>query len=177
MIKRVQLFAHRYYGSIKMFLLIILLGLAVGTVIYQMKQYEQASIDRTRAVAEVADAVKRETEVQTDIINRQFRAICLLIVDTSGASGLERLDNITRERCEDLINNPEVQISEETTASQVSQSPIAVPTQSLPETPSQPTTPQPNSPNPAPAEEPGPVGRTIDRVGRTINSIFDILRL
>lgn len=175
MIKRVQLFAHRYYEAIKLFLLILVLGVAVSTVIYQMWQYEQASIGRTRAVAEVAEAVKRETEAQTDIINRQFRAICLLIVDTSGARGLERLDNITRERCEDLINNPEAQINEETTASQVSQSPTVAPRQS--ETPSQPPTPQPTPPTPAPAEEPGLVGRTVDRVNRTINSIFDILRL
>lgn len=100
--KRVQLFIHRYYETIKLALLVLLVLLSAFIITAQIIENDTRSRYRTQAVAEVADAVKKETEAQTVIINRQFRAICILIIETSGVEGLSKLDDESRRRCENL---------------------------------------------------------------------------
>lgn len=65
-------------------------------------QAQKASKIRDEAVQEVVTAIQVESEVQTTTINRQFKAICLLIIETSGDEVLQKLDPETRKRCESL---------------------------------------------------------------------------
>lgn len=110
--KRVQLFVHRHYDTIKLALLVLLVFLCAFIITAQIIENDTRSKNRTAAVAQVADAVKRETEAQTDIINRQFRAICILIIETSGQAGLNKLDDESRKRCESLESIEEEQVLE-----------------------------------------------------------------
>jgi len=141
MIKKIQLFVNRYYESIKLTLLIILLGIAVFTVVNEIEQNEKASIARAAAVSQVAEAVKSETEAQTEVINKQFRALCIIIVETSGQEGLDKLDPDSRARCENL----QTESATSFTRPQPEQQSVIIqqPTQS-----SAPTNPQPQTVNP-----------------------------
>lgn len=98
----IQLFIHRYYESIKLTLLIVLVALSVIIILNQIETNNTAAEGRTAAVGTVLDNIKNESENQTEIINRQFRAICIIIIETSGQEGLDKLDPETRSRCENL---------------------------------------------------------------------------
>lgn len=105
----VQVFIHRYYEVIKLTLLVVLIILSVFTILSQLAQNEE---NRERDVANVADlaeavrieseASRKENQGQSELINRQFRALCIIIIETSGQEGLDKLDAESRARCENL---------------------------------------------------------------------------
>lgn len=104
--KKVQLFIHRQYDAIKLTILVLLVMMSVFTILSQIAQNDHDARERSAAVAEVANNVKAESEAQTIIINRQFRAICILIIETSGQEGLDKLDPESKKRCENLTEEP-----------------------------------------------------------------------
>lgn len=168
MIKRIQLFVNRYYEAIKLTLLIILLGLAVLTIMKQLESNDQASIERTRAVAQVAESVKRETEAQTEIINKQFRAICIVIVETSGQSGLDKLDPDSRARCENLQADNPTSFTRPPVTVQNPPQPIIIqqPTQTPQQTP---VNPQPPTENPQETAPPS----LLERITSPVTNLLD----
>lgn len=112
--KRVQVFVHKNYESIKLVLLVIIFLMAFVTITHQIQKNNQDAIDRAEAVEsvldadrQIIDAIKNETNEQTVIINRQFRALCILIIETSGQEGLQKLDPDSRARCEQLAEDTE----------------------------------------------------------------------
>lgn len=112
--KKFQMFIHRHYDTIKLTLIVIIFILTFMAVVGQIQKNNRDTIDRADAVAEVLEAdkeivksIKAETEAQTKIINRQFRALCILIIDTSGEEGLAKLDADSRQQCERLAEDPE----------------------------------------------------------------------
>jgi hypothetical protein len=78
--------------------------LSVFIILAQVAKNDADARERSAAVSQVAEAVKAESERQTEIINRQFRAICIIIIETSGQEGLDKLDPESRERCENLAD-------------------------------------------------------------------------
>lgn len=115
--KNLQVFVHRYYDGLKLFLLIILVIMSLFIILKQLAENNSRAEGRTRAVSEVVTAVQEENKKQTEIINRQFTALCILIFETSGQEGLNKLDPETRARCENLAE-PTSQTSEESKGEQ-----------------------------------------------------------
>lgn len=112
-IKRTQEFIHKYYDSIKLFLMMAILGLVAYGLFYQIDQRADDLADRQVAVQTIVqgqknetDEIKKELSRQSDIINRQFTALCIIIIDTSGTQSLDKLDPDTRARCQRLADNP-----------------------------------------------------------------------
>src|SRR5690606_8805409 len=113
--KNLQIFIHRHYDAIKLGLITVIFILTFLAVIGNIQQAAQNTIERENAVKELLKAdqkttqsIKDETEAQTKIINRQFRALCILIIDTSGEEGLAKLDADSRVQCERLADDPEL---------------------------------------------------------------------
>lgn len=106
---KAQVFIHRYYDAIKLTLLMILVALSVLIVLNQLESNDQASKGRQEAIGQVLQGITTETNKQTDVINRQLRALCIVIIETSGQEGLDKLDPETRSRCENL-STPEEEL-------------------------------------------------------------------
>lgn len=111
--KRFQLFIHRHYDAIKLSLMVIIFILTFLAVVGNIQSAAQNTIEREEAVKELLEAdqkitqsIKEETEAQTKVINRQFRALCILIIETSGQEGLNKLDADSRHQCERLAEDP-----------------------------------------------------------------------
>lgn len=102
MTKKLQIIIHRYYDTIKLALLVVTLILAALIFLAVIQSSSNASKARQQSITQIVKAIQEESESQTDIINRQFRAICFLIIETAGHEALKQLDEETRARCENL---------------------------------------------------------------------------
>lgn len=180
--KNLQLFIHRHYDAIKLGLIVVIFALTFVAVIGNIQQAAQNTIEREEAVKElleadrkITDSIKDETEAQTKIINRQFRALCILIIDTSGEEGLAKLDADSRAQCERLADDPE--LTQETAVEQqqtLEQEARQEPGQSVENNGSSSNrTPNPQSnqrDNPQREEPPEPTGlRRVPGVNRLLN--------
>lgn len=96
--KNLQVLIHRHYDTIKLVLLVLLLFLSLGLILDSVARNRR----EIEARNEVINTIKEENETQTDIMNRQFRAICFLIIETSGTEALKKLDPETQARCDTL---------------------------------------------------------------------------
>jgi hypothetical protein len=105
-LKRIQFAINHYYDSIKLFLLVCIFGLVAYGLYYQNNVNSGEIQDRQKSQATIIDAIKNESEAQTKTINRQFKALCVIVVETSGQEGLDKLDADTRESCEKLADEP-----------------------------------------------------------------------
>lgn len=115
--KNLQLWLHQHRDDLKFGLIVI--GVFVGFIILfnilrnqsllseAIRSNEQQSIERTRATRQIINTMKEENEGQTRTINRQFRALCILIIEISGQEGLDQLDPESRKRCENLSADDE----------------------------------------------------------------------
>lgn len=129
--KRFQLFIHRYYDGIKLILSLAILILVTYSLLNQIQINAEASKERGDAVLEVSKTIKEETAAQTEVINRQFQALCFLVVETAGADALKQLDPPLEEQCRNLaaeLKEEQTEQRQEQSAGYVSaQSPAAVP--------------------------------------------------
>jgi len=120
--RRVQVFVHRYYESIKLTLLVFLVLLGVFTILTQIDRNNKEDQKRDADTAQIISENKATNDEQTDVINRQFRALCILLIETSGQEGLNKLDEESRKRCENLdANEPTAPVEESQTTEQGSQ--------------------------------------------------------
>lgn len=111
--KRTQLFIHKHYGTIKLILLVIIFGLIAVSYLTLVTQNQEASRSRAEAVINVVESIEKETEQQTkdleldtkrqtDAFNRQFQAMCFLIIEIAGPDALKRIDPPLKEQCKNL---------------------------------------------------------------------------
>lgn len=159
--KRVQVFIHRWYDSIKLVLLVIIVGLVlVGLVANQnanadsSKQRAEAVLQIMRAIQDQQELIKGENDKQTVIINRQFQALCFLLAETSGQEALKQLDPPLESQCLALTDELRAtERQEQATARQEAmQQPgrtsttAPAPSRSMSPAPRAPQTPQPGTP-------------------------------
>lgn len=100
--KNIQMFIHKYYDVIKLVLSVLNIGLVMFLILYAQSLQAQSAKTRGELIVEITQSIQRETKEQTKIINRQFKALCLLIVEQGGQTALDKLDTDTRRRCETL---------------------------------------------------------------------------
>lgn len=99
-----QLFVHRWYESIILVLLVSIAGLIIFNLFTTQNSYAESSKERGEAVIDIVKTIKEENEKQTVIINRQFQALCFLLVETSGTESLKRLDPPLEQQCLELAD-------------------------------------------------------------------------
>lgn len=149
---KLQVLIHQHYETIKLALIVLLVIMSFFIILNQLEENYQGSKFRQEGIAEVIRSIETESKNQTDIMNRQFKAICLLILETSPET-FSQLDPDTRERCENL-SRAEAEADRQATLtppSSMHQSNIASSSQST----SAPPARQPdNSPPPPPPTEP-----------------------
>lgn len=82
--------------------------LYIATLITASGRNQSAA--QLKGVKDVITSVKAEEanqeraiKQQTAIINRQFQAICVIVIETSGQQGLQQLDPTTEERCRSVL--------------------------------------------------------------------------
>ena len=172
--KNVQLFIHRHYETIK--LVLILLTVMLGLIILSSAQAEsnRNSRERADAVLEITRSIKRETEKQTEIINRQFQALCLVLMQVSGEDALKRLDPPIEQRCRELAKPQRAKPAPPVAVEPQPSNGISTAPQAKPEKQSSPRqTPLPGKPN---YQQPDPnsngLGRTLQGIAQPI---FDLL--
>ena len=152
---------------------------------------QKAASNRLKAVESITTSIKDETDAQTKLINRQFQAMCVLIIDTSGRKGLERLDPDTQQRCRDLlgtqlpaensaaVSQPQSSFSAGSAPSPQSPQPTAPvpsPTRTEPEDEGDPSIPprdpQPQSPADPPEDTRGFLQRGLDDIRKIIEGVL-----
>ena len=104
-----QVFIHRYYENIKLVLLLIILCLVGYVTAVIVSENARTSEARGEAVIRIVESIERETDDQTKIINRQFQALCFLLVETSGSDTLKQLDPPLEEQCRNLTRELQAQ--------------------------------------------------------------------
>lgn len=116
--KRLQLFINRYNDFIKLVILLFVVAVFVLTILGQIQKNNRDSAARDQEASERAEsqdaiikAIRDEAATQTSITSRQFRALCILLIDISGMEALNRLDPETRARCEGLAAEPTARLS------------------------------------------------------------------
>lgn len=100
--KNVQLFITRHYDAIKLIMLTINLALLSYLILGFVAQTQASSERRSEAISQAVKQINDKTDEQTVIINRQFQALCFLIIETSGQEALKQLDPPLEEQCRDL---------------------------------------------------------------------------
>ena len=120
--KRVQLFIHHWYDTIKLVLLVVIVALVLLGLVANQNANAESSKQRGEAVLEIVETIKAENIKQTDIINRQFQALCFLLVETSGEEALKKLDPPLEQQCLDLANELRAQERQEEVARREAQS-------------------------------------------------------
>lgn len=101
-LRRAQVFINRYYESIKLVLLVVILALVAYTFLNTLASNAESSRHRGEAVIRIVKAIEEKTDDQTKVINRQFQALCFLLVETSGQDGLKQLDPPLEQQCRNL---------------------------------------------------------------------------
>jgi hypothetical protein len=187
----IQLFLRRYYDVIKLVLLVFIAAMAVYFLVNATTTQTRNTRERIQNTEKIVQSIQEESRLQTEIINDQFRALCIVIFQTSGQEGLEKLDPPLETICKNLsVDNEQNQDGTRPTAENESSAffPPATPQSSEPQaqseqpaarpTPTQPTPrPQPvdePEPNPEPETPPRAV---VDPVTRTIRGVFDAIGL
>lgn len=159
--KRLQIFIHKYYDSIKLILLLCILTLVTYSLLSQIQLNAEASKERGEAVIKLSEKIQEESRAQTEVINRQFQALCFLVIETSGTEALKQLDPPLEEQCRNLASELEQQEGDEEQASryipQVLTAPVATaPSNDAPApTIKEPTTSSPPDPEQPRPEQPG----------------------
>ena len=125
----VQIFIHKHYETIKLVLLFLTFGIVIYLVVSFSMANSEASRTRAEAVIDIVKSIETETDEQTKIINRQFQALCFLLVETSGEEALKRLDPPIEEQCRNLAQEIKEQERAESDELQVSESPRQYPIQ------------------------------------------------
>lgn len=107
--RNIQLFIHKYYDSIKLVMLVCIFALVGLGLLYQMQTNADDSKRRGEAILEITHhmskqtaSINKENNEQTETINRQFQALCYLLVEISGEEALRQLDPPIEEQCRDL---------------------------------------------------------------------------
>lgn len=107
--RNIQLFIHKYYDSIKLVMLVCIFALVGLGLLYQMQTNAEDSKRRGEAILEITHhmskqtaSINKENNEQTETINRQFQALCYLLVEISGEEALRQLDPPIEEQCRDL---------------------------------------------------------------------------
>lgn len=176
--RQLQIFIHRHYENIKLVLLVVILTLIGYGILAILSDSAADSKARGDAVIRIVKSVERESDKQTKIINRQFQALCFLLVETSGADTLKQLDPPLEEQCRNLTR----ELKAEAAAQQRTAQPQAVlPTQPKPATRPQPRQTPPDAParpetanNPSDAVERSP--SALERLARPLDYLWDELR-
>lgn len=154
--KTIQLFIHRNYEAIRLSLLVVLVLLSAFAILSQLAYNDAAARRRAAVVSDVAEQVRIENENQTKIINRQFRALCIIIIETSGQEGLDKLDPESKKKCENLSMSESEELSGESVSpSAQTQSSPASPSSSANNTPHD-STPQPDNSQSEPSQPEAP---------------------
>jgi hypothetical protein len=150
MSRGLQVFIHRNYDAIKLIALAIILGVVILAFYTQLATNAENSTKRAKAVLEVVNIVKAENEKQTTVINRQFQALCFLLVETSGREALKQLDPPLEQQCLDLAS--ELREQERERQASVGSSPSSDTSNPRPSASTSPKTPS----NPAQQEQSTP---------------------
>jgi uncharacterized membrane-anchored protein YhcB (DUF1043 family) len=134
---------------------VLVAGLAVAVLITQI--LNQVREDQKRD--EQTSAFRAEIRQQTEIINRQFQALCFLVIETSGTEALKQLDPPLEEQCRNLASELQEHGREDEVsnlAAPTTTEPIApVPSNEAPApTVQAPTTSSPPDPDEPTTEEP-----------------------
>ena len=127
-IDKFQLFINRHYQGLKLVLLIVILILTslIAVQLYTNIRYEaerqaKSQAQRTEAMKTAIETIQRQSDEQTDDIKAQFQALCVLIINNLGTSGLEQLNPPIEERCREALSDqgqPAVKPSEPARRSQ-----------------------------------------------------------
>ena len=174
-IKTFQQAAHRHEGVIQNILFAATVILVLVILGNQLESNSRISEERARGVTEVITSVEAENEEQTELINRQFRALCVIIIQTSGQEGLQQLDGQTQERCRNLASNEDIAVTQPTrNAAPQQQITAQAPEQPQPvASPDNTETPVADTPQP---EQPPEQPLSLRQVP-VIKDILDLLRL
>lgn len=106
MIKGIQLFIHRYYNAIKLLMQFITIGLLLFLIQYAVSLSAQGAEARRDLIIEITQSIQKETRKQTDTLNKQLEALCLVVIQTAGKDALDTLDPEIRNKCTSLADEP-----------------------------------------------------------------------
>lgn len=172
--KSFQLFIHRYYDSIKLILLAVILGFCmlifasdIASKYQDVSRNNKQSAERATAVKNILSSIKNENDKQTVIINQQIRALCVVIIETAGQEGLNKLDPQSAERCKNLASaNQPYGTNVSTTPSHPNQKSSTSKTQ-------EPTTSNPPADDSKSGNNPGSSRSVSSGIEQTIKGITD----
>ena len=168
--KRLQIFIHKYYDSIKLILLLCILALVTYTLLSQIHLNALASKERGEAVIEITHKIQEESEKQTEAINRQLQALCFLVIETSGAQALRQIDPPLEEQCRNLAS----ELQQEQQARTVQPNRVAAPTTPVATAPDN-QAPAPTVQTPTTSSPPDPDAPATDEPRRLL-IVDDLLK-
>lgn len=104
MIKGVQLFVHRYYGAIKLLMQFITIALLIFLIQYAVDLSNRGDDARRQLILEITQSIQKETREQTETLNKQLQALCVIVLQTSGEQALRQLDAEIQNKCKALAD-------------------------------------------------------------------------
>lgn len=177
MTKRVQLFIHKWYDTIKLSMIICILVLTGFGILNVIALNADESRERGEAVIKVTEQISRENDEQTDKINRQFQALCFIIIQTAGREALSQLDPPLEDQCRNLtaeLKKRDAATEKRDSSTQQQQKPRRADSQEQPqEAPERPSAPsQPSEPTPEPRPQPSVLERVLEPVNNLLRGVL-----
>lgn len=167
-VKRGQEFVHKYYESIKLFLLVLIIVMA-GIIIYSM--LNQAAADRARRAEEQTQRVKAVEDVSQRIDDKTDEVLARVERSESLLCALFLQHDIDIELPPELEKRCQKELKERSQAS-------AEPSATSSPQPTPQTSPSNTQPNNPPSEPPRKTGlqRAVDRVRGAAKGLLNIVQ-